>query len=205
MIALLLLWVAVAAFVAFLLLALRVQSKRLVLGLPLAVLLLPALLAAGIYMVRAPIQQGKVMSGLGPFLSLLFPADDLYVPLAEERLLPDKSVYTLHVTHKYVGNHATLISVPSSARPRLTAERRLKVYTSFFRGRKIMAESEGTAGGSPLVGSREYGFSYARYRVPQDVPVAERLRVEITVRGDLESFLKEHSGAKLVVRKESDQ
>jgi hypothetical protein len=206
MIALLLSWVAPAAFVALLLLALRVRSKRMIVGLPLAVLLLPVLLVASIYMVRAPIQQGKVMSEWGPLLSLLFPADDLYVPLAEEKLLPLKSVYTFYLTHKYVGNHGTSISVPSSNnRPEPAVEQRLKVYTSFFRDEKTIMKSEGAAEGSPFIGLNQYGFSYSRYRVPRDVPVAERLRVEVTVRGDLESFLKEHSGAKLVVRKESDE
>lgn len=204
MIGLFLLWLAPAAAIFLLLLALRVSPRKLLFGIPLGAIFLPTVIVVGTYVARKPIQEGKVLAEFGPLLNLLFPAEDLYIPLAEVRIQAGQTAYNLDVTHKYVGNHAVEVYVPSSMRPEWPAEKRLQISTSYFIDGRPIRTMEGSEG-SQFIGANQYGFIYSWYRVPRDLPVGERLRAQITIRGDLGAFVREHGGATLAVRKMSDE
>jgi len=185
------------------LLLLRVRSKKLLMGIPITVLCLPLVLGFGIYLARTPIQQGKFLADFGPLLSLIFPPDDLYKALAEEKLSPAKTIYVFNISHKYVGNHGISIIVPSSSGPDFNNKEPLKVTTRFLRGGKIVLESKES--GSQFWGNDTYGFDYSYYTVPKDLPVSEPLTVEVTIHGDIDAFLKENKAAKVAVKKMSDE
>lgn len=164
---------------------------------------MPIVFGFGIYLARTPIQQGKFLADIGPLLSLIFPPDDLYKALAEEKLSQAKSIYVLNISHKYVGNHGISIIVPSSSGPDFKNKEPLKVTTRFFKGGKITLESNQS--GSQFWGNNEYGFDYSSYTVPRDLPVSEPLRVEVTIHGDIDAFLKQNKAARVAVKKMSDE
>jgi len=182
----------------------RVRSKKYLIGVPAVVLCLPMILGVGTFLLRSPIQQGKFLPEFGPLLSMFFPADDLYSPLAEEPLSPDKSTYKFNLSHKYVGNHAVYIEVPSYNRTKIEVERGLNVTVDINdRGKTLLSKSEES--GSPYLGKSRYGYYYVGYKVPRDVPVADEVTVEVNIGNDIGQFLERHNKAKLIVRKSSDQ
>ena len=179
------------------------RSLRKLITVPVAFYSLPVLVVIGFYLLRTPIQQGRFLAQLGPILSLVFPAEDLYVPLATTKLVSGKNEYTLRFTHKYVGHHAVEISVPGTALfGKLEPE--LQVLIKVFNGDKLLYEGE-KAGGYGFWGKEDYGLHFSRYRVPEDLPVSKPLNAEITISGDLGRFLDGREGTTLGVTKVSDE
>ena len=135
---------------------------------------------------------------------MVFPADDLYNPLAEEPLSPEKSTYNFTLSHKYLGNHAVFIEIPSDVRPEFVTERELNLMVQMKEGDKVLFSGSSDRG-SPYSGKNNYGFYYVGYKVPEDVPVSKDIAIEINIEKDIRTFLKKHENAKVIVRKRSDQ
>lgn len=182
----------------------RVRSKKFLFGIPVFVLCLPIVFGVGLYVLRTPIQQGEFLPELGPLLSLVFPADDLYETLVEETVSTKKNTYSFNLSHKYVGNHAVFIEVPSNPRSKLIVETGLKLNVIVTKGDKELFAARADRG-SPFLGKGRYGFYYVGYKVPKDIPVSTGVKLEVQVAGDVAQFLKNHGMAKVVVRKRSDQ
>ena len=185
-------------------LAFRVRSKKFLLGVPIFIFCMPILFGISLYVLRAPIQQGVFLTNFGPILSMFFPADDLYSPLAEESLSPEKNTYNFNLSHKYLGNHAVFIEVPSDVRPEFVIERSLNLMVQMKEGDKVLFSGSSDRG-SPYSGKSKYGFYYIGYKVPENVPVSKDIAIEINIEKDIRSFLKNHENAKVIVRKKSDQ
>ena len=180
------------------------RSIKYLVGVTIVFLFLPIFLSVGAYVFRAQIQQGKFLPELGPLLSLAFPADDLYAPLAVESLSPEKSTYKFKFPHKYLGNHAVFIEIPSEIRPEFKIEKDLSLTVKIQEGDKLLLwKSEDR--GSPFLGKGRYGFYYVGYKVPKDVPVSKEISMEINIGKDVDHFLKTHEKARLIVRKSSDE
>jgi hypothetical protein len=146
------------------------------------------------------------LPNLGPLLSLVFPPPDLYEPLAEETLFPDKMVYFLKVSHKYVGRHGISITIPSSIPIGSDAGgNSIEISSRFFSGAKIMLERPKEIATRQFWGNDRYGFHFNDYVVPAEVPTSEHLLVEVTVHGDLEKFLDQNKRASVSVSKFSDE
>jgi hypothetical protein len=200
---LLLLYIILPIGLFGLLLFWKVRSKKYLYGLPLFLLCLPLLVAISLYLLRTPIQQGRLLPEFGPMLSLAFPAEDLYRPLAEEALSPERATYTFSLSHRYLGNHAVYIEVLSDERPEFKIERGLRLDVRISEGDTVLIRSQEDRG-SPFLGKGRYGFYYVGYRVPGDVPVAKEVTVEVLFDKGLEAFLQTHENARLIVRKSSD-
>jgi hypothetical protein len=179
------------------------RSFRKLITVPVAFYSLPVLVVVGFYLIRTPIQQGKFLAELGPILSLVFPAEDLYFPLATTELLSGKKEYVLKLTHKYVGHHAVEISVPGKA-PIGKLEPELQVLLEVSSG-DSPPYRDGPGRGYGFWGKDDYGLSFVRYKVPGDLPVAGPLTARITISGDLDGFLKSREGATLQMTKVSDE
>lgn len=204
MITLILIFLAIPALIFVGLLLLKIRSKKLLMGIPIAILCLPLVLGFGIYLARTPIQQGKFLAEVGPLLNSIFPPDDLYKTLAEENLSPTKATYIFNISHKYVGNHGIFIIVPSD-RPSIKYRKSLGVSTRFFIGNKLIFEKPNDNHAGQYWGIDTYGFFFSNYNVPRDLPVSEPLTVEVTIHGDIDAFLKENLAAKVAVKKMSDE
>ena len=179
------------------------RSLRTLITIPAALYSLPVIVVFGVYLLRAPIQQGKFLGQLGPVLSLIFPPEDLYTPLVSAALLSDRKEYTLSFTHKYVGHHAVEISVPGrSAIGKLEPE--LMVSLEVYQGETVLYRN-GPVKGSRFWGKERHGLSFSRYRVPEDLPVSSPLTAKVVVRGDLGGFLTGRTGAMLSIKKMSDE
>jgi hypothetical protein len=183
---------------------LDVRSKRLLAAFYALFFCLPLLLGSGIYLAREPIQQGHLLSRLGPLLSLVWPPDDLYTPLAEEQLVSAKRTYFMHFAHKYVGNHGIEIVMPAAAPVGTQGQIQLSISAKFFHANKIVFQSDGKDCW-PFWGINSHGFGFVRYTVPSDLPVREPLDAEITVQGDIELFLRETGVAMIQLVKMSDE
>lgn len=206
MITLLLIYLAVPVTIFIVLRALKVRSKKLVIGIPLAIACLPFLLGVALYGARQPIQQGKFLANLGPLLSLAFPPPDLYQTLAEEKLSSDKMVYTLKVSHKYVGNHGISITIPASIPVGSGVEKdAIEISSRFFSGSKMILEKPKEKAMRHFWGTSTYGFHFNDYVVPTEVPTYEQLLVEVTVHGNFKKFLDQNKMAIITVSKFSDQ
>lgn len=182
----------------------RVRAKKYLIGIPLFILFSPVLFGTGIYLLRTPIQQGVFLAEIGPILSGVFPAEDLYYPLAEEPINPEKSTYIFNVTHKYVGSHAIFIEVPSGRQKSWDYEKSFKLKTEITEGTKILFTDNADQGLPYRYSNNKYGYRYISYEVPENVPVAKLVTVTIKIENDIKSFLERHKGAKIVVRKKWD-
>lgn len=111
----LLCYLAFPATIFVLLRAFKVRDRKYLFGIPLVILCLSVLLGISAYVLRTPIQQGKLLPELGPLLNLAFPAQDLYLPLASEALSSQKKIYTFRVSHKYQGKHGVFIDIPGKS------------------------------------------------------------------------------------------
>jgi hypothetical protein len=179
------------------------RSLRKLITVPIAFYSLPVLVVVGFYILRTPIQQGKFLAQLGPILSLVFPPEDLYDPLATKELVNGKKEYTLSFTHKYVGHHAVEISVPGKV-PFGQIEPELQVSLEVFEGDTLLYKN-GSVKGSGFWGRDDHGLHFAWYNVPEDLPVSKSLTAKITISGDLSGFLNERKGTTLSVTKVSDE
>ena len=201
-IALLIYLIAPLALVVFMKLS-GTHSRRALITVPVAFYSLPVLVVIGFYLLRTPIQQGKFLAELGPILSLVFPPEDLYVPLAVKELAEGRTEYTLDFGHKYVGYHAVEISVPGNA-PFGKIEPELQVFLEVFEGDKLLYR-DGPVKGSGYWGRNDHGLHFSRYGVPKDLPVSRPLTARITVSGNLDVFLKGREGATIGITKVSDE
>ena len=165
---------------------------------------MPILFGISLYVLRSPVQQGKFLADFGPALNLIFPAEDLYAPLAEESLSIEKSTYIFNLSHKYLGNHGVFINVPSDVHPDYVIERGLNLIVQAKDNDRVLFSAT-TDRGSPYFGRSDYGFYYVGYKVPQDVPISKDVTIEINIEEDIRNFLKKHENAKVIVRKRSDQ
>jgi hypothetical protein len=181
----------------------RVRSKKYLIGIPAVVLCIPMVLGVGIFLVRSPIQQGKFFADLGPTLSFLFPASDLYSPLVEKTLSPEMRDYNFDLSHKYVGNHVVSVEVVSDAPVNWDYEESLNVIIKVKNGDTVIFTDSANQG-SPYRGKRRSGFSYVRYSVPGDIPVSKNLAMEVFFDKGLPQFLKKYKSANIIVRKTSD-
>jgi hypothetical protein len=179
------------------------RSWRKLITVPVAFYSLPVLVVVGFYLLRTPIQQGKFLAQLGPILSLVFPAEDLYVPLALVRLEPGKVEYSLDFTHKYVGYHGVEISIPGKSKIG-KMEPELRISLKVFEGQALLYSDEPDKGYG-FWGKEDHGLHFARYRVPEDLPVSKPLRAKITISGDLSGFLEGREGTVLSITKMSDE
>ena len=170
---------------------------------PLAFYTLPVLVVAGFYIFRAPIQQGRILAQLGPVLSMVFPPDDLYIPLALTELSDGVTEYTLSFTHRYVGHHALEISVPGKASME-KMEPELKIGLQVYDGQTLLL-SDGPKSGSGFWGKNDHGLHFTWYDVPRDLPVAVPLKARITVVGDVGGFLEGRQGTTIRITKVSDE
>ena len=179
------------------------RSLKKLITVPVAFYSLPVLVVVGFYLLRTPIQQGKFFSQMGPILSLVFPAEDLYIPLATTELVSGKNGYTLRFTHKYVGHHAVEISVPGKA-PFGKLEPELQVSLEVLEGDTLLYR-DGPVKGSGFWGRDDHGLHFSWYGVPEDLPVARSLTARITMSGDLKGFLRDRAGTTLSITKVSDE
>ncbi len=179
------------------------RSWRPLVTVPVAFYSLPVLVVIGFYLLRTPIQQGKFFAELGPILSLIFPPEDLYVPLVVKELEDELTEYTLDFGHKYVGHHAVEISVPGKA-PFGKIEPELQVVLEVLEGDKLLYR-DGPVKGSGYWGRNDHGLHFSRYGVPKDLPVSRPLTARITVSGNLDVFLKGREGATIGITKVSDE
>lgn len=204
MFALFLYFIAIPVGVFILLWLFRVRSRKLLLGIPILIFCLPFIFGVSLYLLRTPIQQGKFLSDFGPLLSWAFPAKDLYIPLAEESLKPHKDTYLFKVSHKYVGRHGVLIEIPSKDQPGWATEECLSLSIEISEDNHIFFQNS-SGEGFPYMSSDRYGYYYVGYKVPENVPVAKELTIQIKVEKDINGFLNKHNNAKFVVKKMSDE
>jgi hypothetical protein len=203
MILLLLIYLALPFVLVALIYLSGIRAKRVFIAIPTVFLALPVMVIGGLYLLRIPIQEGKVLPGVAPLVGLVFPADDLYEPLATTDLTGDRSEYTLSFSHKYIGLHAIEISSPKEFMPE-DENRNLNISLKVFEGDRIIYEA-GNAKGSKFRGRDDYGLHFVGYRVPEVLPVARELTAKVVISGDLEEFIVERKAASLSVVKMSDE
>jgi hypothetical protein len=203
MILLLLLYLLLPILFVVVLLFFGIRSKRMLIGIPAVILALPVLLVLGLYLLRGPIQQGRILSGIGPLLSLAFPADDLYTPLATVEIRSDKVTYAMDFTHKYVGRHALKVSIPGRFKIE-KLDNDLQVSLRIFDDLTLLHE-EGPEAGGQFWGKDHYGLYFTQYQVPQDAPVGRPLMAKIHIMGDLKRFLEGRDLATISISKMSDE
>jgi len=131
---------------------------------------------------------------------------DLFDSYASVPLSANSTVYSLTFKNKYPGNHCVVIEVPFERTIDETMEKtKLGMQCKVFDRSQHILYEQMEEEGSPRWGWGSHGFSYCHHKVPQDLPRFVPLRLEVSLIGDIAKFLEEHEGAKLVIRKFSDQ
>jgi hypothetical protein len=184
----------------------KAKWRNILLAIPLLLIGLPAILLGILLAFKEPIQQGIILqsTGLGPLLNMIAPPADLYHPLAVIDLEAGKKEYSLVYTHKYLGNHALLVSLPKPANEEIPQDGDLSVTFSVSGGKKELFSMEPSRP-REFVGVHEYGALLAWYTVPGDLPVSEEITATATISGNLQGFLSHRGGAVLKIQKISDE
>jgi len=181
---------------------LRGVARKVVLCFTMAFVVLPlcSLVFVGVF--RSEIQQGKLLSGLGPLLILVAPPQDLRAPLGTQSLDPNTEEYSFHFKHKYVGNHVVEFSF-----------RKLESMEGAHNNFEVQYTVSNDSGvvftqiskkGWPYWGMEESGLTFISYNVPQTLPVNENLFATITIKGDMKAFIEKYGVTKVAIRKGSD-
>ncbi len=138
--------------------------------------------------------------------NLFFPATDLYEPLAVSEIdfAKEGQSYQIDFDNKYPGLHMLAIRVSNP--PQILEEYEgsfiLRLLLSKD-GKNILSESiEGP--GSPFWSDRS-GFVIKHYRVPEELPLGEPLKAEITVIRADQGFEAKYGTSEIVVKKLSDE
>ena len=192
--------------VAFILISgiifLRGMARKVLLSLTIMFVILPLCFIAFIGVFKSEIQQGKVLSGLGPLLILVSPPQDLWIPLGSHNLDPGMREYIFHFKHKYVGNHVVELSF-----------RKLKSMEeahSNFEVKYTVSNNSGivftqtSKKGWPYWGMKDSGLKFISYNVPKTLPVNESLFATITIKGDIKAFINKYGVTKVSIKKGSD-
>jgi len=170
------------------------------LGILLVVLFLPLIML----ILTKSAQQGKVFPHWGKLSLLIFKPKDLWQPLAQAELIADKNIYEFSLIHKYVGNHSLDIIFADEDIDVWQVETKdllinLKILED---GREIFAKKAGYIGCfSGLIGK---GLYCIKYSLPEDAPINKRLKMEIEINIDIQSFINQYGHAKIVIKKSSD-
>lgn len=228
MMLLLFLWLSLPALLMGFLYMIGVRSRGRLIAAPLILFLLPFLAAALLYLFRTPVQQGKILSGMGPLLNIVFPAEDLYDPLVTVDLEPGINDYILSFSHKYVGRHAVEISSLREIQdPRSQTQNPGSGNTNQSRSDLGSWGTENDIGnlhvvlevslngrviyyaeqlkGSMFWGKDDHGLHFNTYLVPKNLPLGKELTARVTIRGDPDGYLEKHGAARLSITKMSDE
>ncbi len=187
-------------------LILKAQKKTILMSIPVTVIGLPVCLLGLLFAFREPIQRGDILqnTALGPLLNLVAPPPDLYHPLCTIDLEPGKTEYTLDFSHKYLGNHALMVSSPKPSREERPDYSDIAVTLSVSDGEKALLNI-GPERAGQFWGRTDYGALLARYKVPGDLPVSRSLVGTVNISGDLDRFLERRGNTTLKIQKFSDQ
>ncbi len=139
-------------------------------------------------------------------ITLLFPPDDLYGPLAIESIeLVDTETNRLAYQHKYPGRHEIGILLGGE-----DARHTFEVGTNIVLHAKIECEAGGVEysrvidEGSPFIGRYGSGYTLDVYNVPDDLPLDARVICEITITGLNTDFVRRQGVHRVFVEKFSD-
>lgn len=198
--------VAIAVFAGGIGLLFRVDKRNILIAYFVLLIGLPTVFVGMLFVLKEPIQQGKMLSdtSLGPLLNLIAPPPDLYLPLAEVNLDPEKTEYTLDVSHKYLGNHALMVASPRPAREESPKYTDLVVSMTVTDGQSELFKADSGRTGQ-FWGRDEYGAFLLTYKVPRDLPVARPLKARVSISGGLKEFLARRGSTVLKIQKFSDE
>ena len=150
-----------------------------------------------------PAQKGQFLPAWGK-ISLLFAAPkDLWIPLAETALMPNKNEYSLKLTHKYVGNYGVKLVFANNINMRRANKNSLFLDISFFdENNKIFSRK--TSNISSFKNSGGNGLICIRYSLPEDLPIGKELNIKIVATGDIGKFINKYGDTKIIIKKISD-
>ena len=180
----------------------RGMVRKVLLSLTVMFVILPLCFIAFIGVFKSEIQQGKVLSGLGPLLILVAPPQDLWIPLGSHNLDPGMREYNFQFKHKYVGNHVVEISF-----------RKLKSMEEAYSNFEVTYTVSNNSGiiftqtskkGWSYWGMNESGLTFISYNIPKALPVNESLFATITIKGDIKAFIDKYGVTKVSIKKGSD-
>lgn len=136
----------------------RIKKRNVLIAIPVTLVGIPVILIGMLFLLKEPIQQGKILAGtsFGPLLNILSPPADLYHPLAFIVLDPEISDYSLNFSHKYLGNHALMVASPRPLKEISPSYAGISVSLTVFDGQVEMLKMEsgkvGQAGGARITG-----------------------------------------------------
>lgn len=181
---------------------LRGTVRKVLLSLTIMFVILPLCFIAFIGVFKSEIQQGKVLSGLGPLLILVAPPQDLWIPLGSHNLEPGMREYNFQFKHKYAGNHVVELSF-----------RKLKAMEEAYSNFEVTYTVANNSGiiftqtskkGWSYWGMNESGLTFISYNIPKALPVNESLFATITIKGDIKAFIDKYGVTKVTIKKGSD-
>lgn len=184
----------------------RASKRKILIAIPLTVFGVPILLVGLLFILKSPIQEGKILKNttLGPLLNFIFPPPDLYLTLASVNLDPGQAEYILSYSNKYLGNHALMVSSQKPAKEDKPDYYNISVTFSVSDGDKELFRMEPERP-SQFISRDDYGAFLAWYKVPRDLPVSEQLTARVIFSGNLKSFLDRRGKTTLKIQKFSDE
>jgi hypothetical protein len=198
--------VAIIFVVLIIGLIINAKKRNILIAIPATVIGIPVILAGLLFAFKSPIQQGKILQNttLGPLLNFISPPSDLYLSLDSTNLEPKNTEYTLYFSHKYLGNHALMVSSPKPAKEERPSYADISVTLSVSDGEKELFKM-GPERAGQFFGRNDYGAFLASYKVPRDLPVSKQLTANVKITGNLIGFLERRGSTVLKIQKFSDE
>lgn len=199
---LMLVYVSIALFLIVGCIVHKNKRKKIALFLAAIWIGIPILFVGFLILFKSEIQQGKVLPQFGAILILVSPPDDLWAPLGEAKLNPDKKEYQFEISHKYVGNHVVDLSFE-----KLKVMERAKndfEVELIVKHKDALIYSNKSERGASHWGKDKSGLTFIHYRVPDDLSVRTKLNTTIKIKGDIKQFIEQYGTTTLSIRKGSD-
>jgi len=184
----------------------RASKRKFFIAIPVTVIGVPILFTAFLFILKGPIQEGKILESttLGTLLNFISPPPDLYQPLTSVNLDPGQTEYLLSFSNKYLGNHALMVSSPKPIKEDNPDYSDISVTLSVSDGEKELFRM-GPERANYFFGRDDYGAFLAWYKVPRDLPVSKQLTARVIFSGNLKGFLDRRGNTTLKIQKFSDE
>jgi len=147
-------------------------------------------------------RRGYIFPELGSTLNFLFHPDDMWRPLAETAVRADVHDYVLSVVHRFPGNHAVQISVPSRRIGGIPVDG-LTFHVEATGYPAIRAH--GPKELCPFLGRERDGVIVCWYRFPRDIMTRDPVQFRVRIDGNLEPLVQQFGDVRISVVKESDE
>lgn len=153
---------------------------------------------------------GFCAAGFGSAWNGFFPPDDLYERFSGTPFKRGQKVYEFDAEHIYPGDYKIDLFLTNKKPKNENYRNEYSVLLEIFQdGKKIHSVEDNVLSEYYSVPGPEsettlYGNSFCRYHVPRDIPARQKVKMRVTIKGDIDPSIPTDETSRLSVIKQPD-